>query len=875
MASPFVNILGQSYTMPIGNLRGADPRAMAALQAMQGLFGSQLSVLRGASANLGGSHGYEHGKSDHDRGMAFDIDTMGWTNAQKIKALDAAKQAGFYDFGLDDKTGDMHVGMYGAPRAWTYSGPGAPGIGGSHAIVKGYGTWGGIPLTDVQRDIVSNSKKPLPAVWAAGGVPSAGAAPRQPANIASSNTPTLRTGMTGPAVRELQSNLTAAGFNPGGIDSIYGPRTARAVRAFETATPGLTRDAGIAGPQVLGALGDSANGVSDIMSALALQERGLGPPGGPPAGADMRQPGPPAATAVPPTFPSAWGEQPSPGSSAATKTIALGPSDYGAASQGSGEDNFARFMQQHAAPFTPAPNQMQTGRSKWTDLAGVSEPLLGMAQTSPDAFAAAQRASLPPPTFPAMFDRQTQPVDGPPTATASVPLPPPRPDGGPPAAPPPDSLAAAIQSGDMARTRALTKQFVKNFPPTANPVVPPSLYSSTPLADQRIALRTGAPGGVPFGAPSPDAMGLLGNPSAVGGPGDLPANAGSPQRPGGAPLSLDAISLLQDRARIPRGDMFAGSRYSGGPPGGAPLPPDAPGRPAFDSAFLPSDMGTLQTVGARAALAQAMAARAMPGVGAASGPVAPEPGSIGAIWNDVQRNIFDPASGAIGNASRWTRQQLGIDPPAAPPGPQSYNSPAGLGTSLLTQMLGITPAYGAEPAGSPASDPGVGPGGRYALNWSPSASVTPAGGPPGIAGVTFGGMPPSGIPASFDAVTAAAAVRPPIVSYRPPPAPRSAPPQAVSQLRNPGAGLSSPGYNPNFGMTNPQTQSYINNYLGYGGGPPGPTGNYGSPFTPSGWNAPNFNPTSGGSTYAYTYDPTTGQGSYINSQGQPISYSSF
>lgn len=55
---------------------------------------------------------------------------------------------------------------------------------------------------------------------------------------------------------------------------------------------------------------------------------------------------------------------------------------------------------------------------------------------------------------------------------------------------------------------------------------------------------------------------------------------------------------------------------------------------------------------------------------------------------------------------------------------------------------------------------------------------------------------------------------------------------------------------------------------------------YGSPyglsaFTPAGYTPPNFNPVSGGSTYAYTYDPTTGQGSYINSQGQPISYSSF
>ena len=45
-----------------------------------------------------------------------------------------------------------------------------------------------------------------------------------------------------------------------------------------------------------------------------------------------------------------------------------------------------------------------------------------------------------------------------------------------------------------------------------------------------------------------------------------------------------------------------------------------------------------------------------------------------------------------------------------------------------------------------------------------------------------------------------------------------------------------------------------------------------SPFTPSGWSSPNYNPTSGGSTYAYTYNPATGQGSYINSAGRTISY---
>ena len=45
-----------------------------------------------------------------------------------------------------------------------------------------------------------------------------------------------------------------------------------------------------------------------------------------------------------------------------------------------------------------------------------------------------------------------------------------------------------------------------------------------------------------------------------------------------------------------------------------------------------------------------------------------------------------------------------------------------------------------------------------------------------------------------------------------------------------------------------------------------------SPFTPSGYTAPNFNPKSGGSTYAYSFNPATGTGSYINSAGRTISY---
>jgi hypothetical protein len=46
-----------------------------------------------------------------------------------------------------------------------------------------------------------------------------------------------------------------------------------------------------------------------------------------------------------------------------------------------------------------------------------------------------------------------------------------------------------------------------------------------------------------------------------------------------------------------------------------------------------------------------------------------------------------------------------------------------------------------------------------------------------------------------------------------------------------------------------------------------------SPYTPMGWNAPNFSPTSGGSLNSYTFNPNTGQGAYINSAGRTINYS--
>lgn len=76
----------------------------------------------------------------------------------------------------------------------------------------------------------------------------------------------LRSGSRGSEVTKLQNALKAAGFDPGPIDGIYGPKTAAAVRKYQT-SKGLTVD-GIAGPQTMGSLygsGDSGDsGDSDV-----------------------------------------------------------------------------------------------------------------------------------------------------------------------------------------------------------------------------------------------------------------------------------------------------------------------------------------------------------------------------------------------------------------------------------------------------------------------------------------------------------------------------------------------------------------------------------------------------------------------------------
>jgi peptidoglycan hydrolase-like protein with peptidoglycan-binding domain len=69
--------------------------------------------------------------------------------------------------------------------------------------------------------------------------------------------PTLQKGSTGLAVRRVQSRLTAAGYDTGGVDGIFGPRTEAGVKALQGDT-GIAVD-GIVGPQTwqkIDSLGD-------------------------------------------------------------------------------------------------------------------------------------------------------------------------------------------------------------------------------------------------------------------------------------------------------------------------------------------------------------------------------------------------------------------------------------------------------------------------------------------------------------------------------------------------------------------------------------------------------------------------------------------
>ena len=84
----------------------------------------------------------------------------------------------------------------------------------------------------------------------------------------------LRMGSSGDDVARLQTRLTAAGFDAGGADGVFGPKTEAALKAFQEAN-GLAVD-GIAGPATNGKLAELQAAALDKLSNVADDE-GDGP----------------------------------------------------------------------------------------------------------------------------------------------------------------------------------------------------------------------------------------------------------------------------------------------------------------------------------------------------------------------------------------------------------------------------------------------------------------------------------------------------------------------------------------------------------------------------------------------------------------------
>lgn len=78
-------------------------------------------------------------------------------------------------------------------------------------------------------------------------------------------------GSTGTEVRNIQSRLSAWGYNPGSVDGIYGAKTEAAVKRFQQ-KHGLTPD-GIAGPATLAKIGLPTGSNSSYDSNVNLLAR--------------------------------------------------------------------------------------------------------------------------------------------------------------------------------------------------------------------------------------------------------------------------------------------------------------------------------------------------------------------------------------------------------------------------------------------------------------------------------------------------------------------------------------------------------------------------------------------------------------------------
>ena len=132
-------------------VQGADQRLNSLLsgpfQDMQRIFGKPV-MINDAIAKVGTSREKDTPGSRHFHGDALDINISGMSDADKLRLVDAAIEAGFQGFGFGN--GVLHIDM-GKRRYWDY----------------GISTFGGEPLSEVT-DKVSGSTVPRPSLASVG-----------------------------------------------------------------------------------------------------------------------------------------------------------------------------------------------------------------------------------------------------------------------------------------------------------------------------------------------------------------------------------------------------------------------------------------------------------------------------------------------------------------------------------------------------------------------------------------------------------------------------------------------------------------------------------------------------------------------------------
>lgn len=623
---------------------------------------------------------------------------------------------------------------------------------------------------------------------------------------------TLKKGDEGLDVAALQMRLANAGLYKGPIDGKFGDGTAEAVRATERAG-NLKIDRGVAGPQVQGILADS----------LPVF------PGNP---SDFPGMGTQLRSYIAPTMPNA----PERVADMGTEAFGFGPKLPPAALFPSG------------GPVPPAP---------------IPTPYMG---NGPGRSPSGPAPVAMSPTL-GTKDDMVAPAD--PALTASNPFQMPQPWG-----------AVADQSVDTLANRLPAPTPAVGFGLQSSKgdyvSIPRSMWTGdssalsktyrSPLGMPSTAVAS-LPASVPFGFAQAGGAGSVMNGADVSGGRNLALMGRAPVDMANAnPAPMTSPAMLRDQQAARSFGSFAqgvGNMF-------APFLPSTQAAPSLQPPSAPPRYRYDPLSGNRTGL-----------------PFTPTP-QPAPISRQRFQEMFSPSPMGFNSIPQDRPYQVASLSPMALPRP-SVNSAARGGTTsgayfpgsvsspstvAATRYDPLSSAYVSRPAPSPAplSVPGV----TFVSSPAPTSKLAPS--PFALGGAAAGALaPPSASPLGASLAAAGGfgvgAVPPP-----PKPAPpatlakrleRAAVPLAATLAFGPLGGLAARGIM-NLVNGGPLAQR-VGQAISYANAAPRSNPYAASPFTPAGFAAPNFNPTSGGSIYA-THNTAPGVGTYINSAGRTLGF---